>query len=226
MPLRVFDRAALDCLLLREQGLAKNIDDPAARVHADCAAVLERAIAALDAPLPSDDEIDAAREFVMQESREADGLAEYYTGPVHAGRAAAMRLAFRGLDALARERCTHHTTIRKSEHGWAVWVYDYKVCEHSEQDRARDCAEALEGAIFKARSCAGTMVLRGSFCPEIGRPNYQRVWLSEEALKLARERMKTLAECGAADAASVPGHPEHFVWLLARDLGHLPKEND
>ena len=225
MPLTAYDRAALNSLLLRERGFAQDASNPAAGTIADCAAVLERAIAMLD--VPGDEEIETAREAI-------DTLSHPYLLPpickmtpggdetIDPPLGAKMRgVLARALDALARERRTHHTTIRKSEHGWAVWVHDYKVCEHSEQDRARDCAEALEGAIFRAR----TMVSRGSSCPEIGRPSYQRVWLSEEALKLARERLKLLVECGVADGASVADHPDYLVWLLARDLGLLPKEN-
>lgn len=137
MPLTAFDRAALDCLIFRERGLAKETN-PAARLHADCAAVLERVIAVLEGP---------------------------------------------------------------------------------------GGEEGPEGPVFGTRTGARTMVPGPSQGAENGRLGYQRVWLSEEALKLARERMKMLVECGVADGASLPDHPEHFVWLLARDLGLLPKEN-
>jgi hypothetical protein len=126
-----------------------------------------------------------------------------------------------------RKNAVHYTHLSRAEHGWAVWVYDYKVCEHSEQDRARQCAEMLEQAIV----AAGTGARPGQFCPEHRHPGYRRVWLSDEAVE-ASQRAVMLGHKASAAMCADGGHSQrehdeqatYAFGLLCRDLAAVIKE--
>jgi len=135
------------------------------------------------------------------------------------------RVTLAALDALVREpvllqrieqaraegpkkNAVHYTHLSRAEHGWAVWLHDYKVCEHSEQGRAIDCAAMLDAAIRAAQ--AGYKP--GQFCPEQRHPGYRGVWISDEAVEALREWVRD----GVA--------PDSLLEPLTRDLADVLRE--